>query len=301
VEKKNCPWCLSLHVAGVCEAAVILNHALRLRRHGERGILEAALFTGGAALAVLAAGQIWGPKPDTHAFTGESSADAARITTPGGGQALTFYHNSQPLTFDTAALPILGPVDAKVTFVEFFDYTCGSCRNLHEDLNALKRKWPGALSVVVLPVPLHRGCNSGIPREAEFEDHQSACELARLGLAMWRASPAQFPAFHQLLLTLPAPVSARQVAAAQRKAEELAGASAFAKALADPWVQERLNENIRLYSLLIREKSGAPPNLKMPKLFLHGGLMMSGILRSTDEFIREMEQRFDFAGSGAPR
>ena len=68
-EKQNCPWCLGLHITGLTVSALILTAAVKAQRAGERGVLEAAMLTGFMAIGLLAAGQVWGPKPETHVIT----------------------------------------------------------------------------------------------------------------------------------------------------------------------------------------------------------------------------------------
>ncbi len=295
VEKRLCPWCLGLHLAGLAEAALLLRQAVRVRQAGTRGILEAAGLTGMAAIAVLAAGQIWGPKPKTYVLTQESiaaSGPAASATAAKSGASREVSFFKDALKFDAASLPILGDPSARVVLVEFFDYTCRSCRNLNGDLSALKKKYPGAISVIVLPAPLNRSCNPDL--KLTITDHPGACELARLGLAMWKASPENFAVYHQLLMSLPLPISSQQVEVVRRKALELAGAAAFEKAEADPWVEQRLKESLEVYAKLTTQ------NIKMPKLLLHTDTVMHGTVGSTEEFVRQMEQQFDLAGTGAP-
>ena len=258
------------------------------------------MLTGFMAIGLLAAGQVWGPKPETHLITeggyvpdGDVPAavvgrsEAAKTHPP---RIIEFFGGE--LKFDAAALPVLGPPDARVVLVEFFDYTCGSCRDLAGDLKALKRKWPEALAVVVLPAPLNRGCNPWL--KDSVKDHAGACDLAKIALACWKARPAAFPELHDFLLALPLPATEAQVAVARRKADELAGAPAMAAAMEDAWVGQRLQENLGTFAKLTTQ------NIIMPKLLLHTSVMMHGPAKDEQTFIRVIEQQFDLAGSGSP-
>ncbi len=285
--EKKCPWCFTLHLTGVVTGGIILMDAFSKRRTGERGVLGAASLTGFMAMCVLVAGQVWGPKPATYEMMN-----------------LTYLNDS--LKFDPTKLPILGKPDAKIVLVEFFDYTCTSCRNLAGDLRALKRKWPDTFAVIALPSPLSRNCNAylkpGVP------EHVGACDLARLSLTLWRAKPAAFQDFHDYLLSIPLPVTLDKVALARLKADELAGAEAMATASKDEWVARQIESNAKTLGRLT-EGSIAMPKLLFPSpapakgesrtsgnlpntsgLITEGG--MTGTTRTTEEFIFLMERQF---------
>lgn len=300
VEKKWCPWCFALHVIGISAAAIILGDAVRMRRQGERGVLEAALLTGFMAIGMLAAGQVWGPKPLTYELThgdlpGDQNppppAQASPASSSTGPARVAGFFNDA-FRFDAAALPLLGRPDARVILVEFFDYTCPSCRRLAGHLKALKKKWPDTFGVIVLPSPLNRSCNPWL--RDTIDDHQGACDLAKLSLAMWRAQPGKFPVFHEYLLELPLPVTPQKVEAARRKADDLAGPVVIAAALEDAWVSERLQQNVSTYAKLSTQ------SIVMPKLLLHTSVMMHGPASNPEEFIRMIEMQFDLTGTGSP-
>lgn len=294
VEHKHCPWCLGLHLAGLTVAGMILLDALRMQRSGQRGVIEAALLTGFMALCLLAAGQVWGPKPQTFLITqggikpGGDTPPAPVAGSP--SRELSFFDGA--LKYDPASLPIVGNSSAKIVLVEYFDYTCGSCRDLNGDLQELKKKWPGMFAVIVLPAPLNRSCNPWLKQSVE--DHPGACELAKLALAVWRAKPAAFAEFHDFLFSLPLPVTLEHIAEAKNRADKLAGAEAMATAMEDAWVSQRLQENFGTFAKLTSQ------SIAMPKLLLHSSIMMHGTARNTEEFIRAMEQQFGLSGKGLP-
>jgi hypothetical protein len=304
VEKNHCPWCLGLHVTGIVAGAFILTLTVGTQHGRRRSVLEAATLTGFMAIGVLAAGQVWGPKPDTHLVTSGGIAatpnsapgDAAALPAPpatavsSAGRMVGFFDDR--MRYDAASLPILGSSDARVVMVEFFDYTCGYCRELAGHLKALKRKWPDTFGIVTLPSPINRACNPFL--RDHVKDHEGACELARLSLALWRAKPAAFPDYHDYLLGLPLPAKREIVESARRKADELAGAAAMNAAMEDPWVTRQLNENIGSFAKLTTQ------SIVMPKLLLHTSVMMHGPPRNTEEFIKVIEQQFDLTGTGSP-
>ncbi len=53
--------------------------------------------------------------------------------------------------------PIKGPIDAKVTIVEFLDPACGTCRDFYPLMKRLIDQYPGKVRVMVRYAPLHTG------------------------------------------------------------------------------------------------------------------------------------------------
>lgn len=53
--------------------------------------------------------------------------------------------------------PIKGPVDAKVTIVEFFDPACGTCANFYPLVKKLIDQYPGKVKVMMRYAPFHTG------------------------------------------------------------------------------------------------------------------------------------------------
>lgn len=58
--------------------------------------------------------------------------------------------------------PILGPVDAKVTLVEFFDPSCEACRAFHPVIEELRKEFPTQLRVVLRYTPFHPGSDEAV-------------------------------------------------------------------------------------------------------------------------------------------
>ena len=53
--------------------------------------------------------------------------------------------------------PLEGPLDAKVTIVEFFDPACGTCRDFYPLVKKLIDQYPGKVRVMMRYAPLHTG------------------------------------------------------------------------------------------------------------------------------------------------
>lgn len=52
--------------------------------------------------------------------------------------------------------PIMGPIDAKVTIVEFFDPACGTCSAFYPLVKQMMSEYPGKVNLVLRYLPLHQ-------------------------------------------------------------------------------------------------------------------------------------------------
>ncbi len=266
-----CPWCLATHLSGLASAVLIFWKGGFCRK-------PITVLVPLGLLGVLAAGQIYGPKPKTYEVTNEeriAERKEVKVQIAGAGRVITFKGPSGKVvkTYRLGSVPLLGSPVAPHVLVKYFDYTCASCRDMEGDLEALIAAYPGQIAVIVLPTPLNRSCNPylkpGVP------DHARACEFARLALAAWQASPASFPEVHELLFERPI----QTVESAQKKIGEIVGSERLEAALADPTVEELLKANLEDY------RSLSAVNAKMPKLVMKGARTMHGLASSTERFI----------------
>ena len=160
--------------------------------------------------------------------------------------------------------PVLGSRDATYILIDQFDYTCHLCRELHDLMLRAVERWPTHVAVLMMPVPLDKTCNPAL--QYQSPEHVNACEYARHALAVFRAAPGQFPAYDHWLFETPRP---RTVADMKAKAAELIGPAPLAAALADPWLNKRMNEAIAIFDAVGR---GSIPKLLLPDSVLTGQL-----------------------------
>lgn len=79
--------------------------------------------------------------------------------------AVMLYQNNQSSlfggknqdVFERQGAPVKGPVDAKVTIVEFFDPACGTCADFYPFVNQIIDQYPGKVRVMMRYAPLHTG------------------------------------------------------------------------------------------------------------------------------------------------
>ena len=193
-----------------------------------------------ALIGVLAAPQAStqsGPANDKPAV------DSRLVPVSGGRQQL-----------DAHKWPVWGKVDAKYMVVEMFDYTCSHCRTTHTALREAKATLGNDLSVLTLPVPLHRDCNDAATSSAP--ERADACEIARLAISVWLADPAQFTAYHDWLFA-----QTRTAADARVQAETLVGRERLDEQLSKGKASKYIAKNVLLYK---EAGSGTVPKIIMP-------------------------------------
>ncbi len=186
---------------------------------------------------------------------------ADRVVTP--ARTVTFLEGK--IRYPLGQVPFLGDPQASRVVVKYFDYTCHSCRQMHRLLQRLVQENPRKVAVIVIPMPLNRRCNSGLP--IGVPDHPYACELAELALAVWRADPAAFARFHDQLFAAQGhltPQTARQMA------ERLVPADRLAEAERDPWIAKMLAHSNKVYASLSRRSPRMPKVLLGDRRVMHG-------------------------------
>lgn len=284
-----CPWCMIAHATGL---------ALGLLSWQQRWLDEDAdspqqIYLGSAALTAVAISvlQFMGPQPVTHrvekiislaplpadAAATSVSGDAmsrAKIHALGNGPKAVFEGGKR--VYDLTTLPHLGSPKAPHAMVEYFDYQCPACQTMHRFLATLMAKHPDAICLVTLPVPLERSCNRDLRKSDQ--QHPGSCEITQLALALWRAKPEAFPAFHQALLAGSTAPAARQLALKTLPEEELDAV------LSDPWIDELIHANITDWLAF----SASSRNL--PKLLITDTRILHGLPSSEADFIRVMEK-----------
>jgi uncharacterized membrane protein/protein-disulfide isomerase len=271
-EKAFCPYCLATHICGIIFAIFVWKS---LRHHYVNKTIPALLAFFG--IVALAAGQIFGPRPDTHEIVNLGAETIPKTSTKTAKASFA----GDLINFDIAATPHLGHSQAKQVVAEFFDYTCKSCRQMHADMALLKKSYPETFLVLLVPCPLHQDCNPYFTGDSS--QHRNSCDYVRLSLALWNTAPKKFPEFHEYLMTgiFPPPIMD-----ARTKAYELAGEAAIKAAESHPSIGQTLKQTFESYKHL------AAQNKMMPKLLLGGTSVMNGLAKSPEDFVAALKNHF---------
>jgi hypothetical protein len=172
-----------------------------------------------------------------------SRPEPGRIVVPFESQTIFKMHE----------IPVLGSSDAPYVIVSYCDYSDFHSRLNYQFVRDLRLRYRDSVLVVPLAYPLNPHCNEKIDAPPS-QEHESACALARLAWAVWRAEPERFEAMHDYLMM---PEDLKQTVAlkeARAYAEMLVGAEALERALADPWVEAQLARNMASKSRPIPER-----------------------------------------------
>lgn len=262
-----CVYCMTMHSLGVLLALVILfDEQKKSRRVTWYFSCVAALLVAGLALI-----QHFGPQANTHRIDSDVRLRlAAPITannshTRGSGRLVSFFDGKKSYRLNT--LPHLGSVNATYVIVKYFDYTCESCGQIHEQLMKLQADHATDLTVIVLPVPLNRSCNPHLP--LGVKDHSNACDLARIALRVWLADPENFPSFHNWLFKY----YQQPLEVAEAKAYSLVGEVKM-NTVDEEVVEALLRQNVSDYASLVKKTP------VMPKLLLKGSTILQGVPRN---------------------
>jgi uncharacterized membrane protein len=162
---------------------------------------------------------------------------------------------------DYQNVPLVGSPDAPYKVSLLFDYQCAHCQKIHFMLNEAVRQYEGKLAFVLCPTPLENCCNSYIPgNKSAFKN---SCELAKIGLAVWRANSEAFPSFDNWMFTYESGNrwNPRSPKSTRAKAIELLGREKFNAALSDPWLEAYLQSCVHTFGQTIQNGKAAIPKM----------------------------------------
>jgi uncharacterized membrane protein len=278
-----CPFCMAAHTCGALIAGIILVHLWKelFPRDAAspvsipRSLVALSILLGIAGVAAVAIGQrITRPKT----FAVASSPELGVRKSP----RLLQLHGDL-FQLDLREVPLMGSPEAPAIIVQLFDYSCPHCRALHPILLEACRALSNQLAVASLPMPLATNCNPLLKRS--IAAHTNACAYARAGLAVWRANPAKQPVFDEWIFSPSHPPSPEVV---EVEAMRLVGTNAFQQALKDPWVQQQLDLDIRLYGTNYFRYH----NSVLPELMI-GTNIVSGSIANVRDLYSLLSAQFD--------
>jgi uncharacterized membrane protein len=270
-----CRYCLAAHGAGVVLAGLVIADETVRHRTGRspgkrEGQWRTAAVAGGVVVMIL--GQLMGPVPREREV-----------------EVLGY----QGIDIRLDRYPRIGPAEAEHTVLVLADYTCPSCREMHRHLEAARERYGDQLALAIAPTPLDRACNPAIERTEP--QHERACALADLALAVWQAEAEQFEAMDRWLF---GSEGVRSVAAARERAAALVGADRLAGVLDQQGeararflaAQGRLNRDLGRAT----EAGGGPRvGQTLPKLVLSENRLIAGQPGSAEAVFADLEAALD--------
>lgn len=123
--------------------------------------------------------------------------------------------------------PVMGPEDAPVTLVEFFDYRCGYCRRVAPEVKVVAEE--ENVRVVFKEFPILG---------------PESMTAARVSLATWDVAPEAYPDLHDALMSVPGQLTEDRIYTVVE--EQGLDVERIRDAASDPTVEERIEANMRL-------------------------------------------------------
>jgi uncharacterized membrane protein len=242
-----CIFCMSAHVTGLILSLLILWRIVRESNtaKGAYAVIKPIRILGLVISGLVVAGVM---------ATFQLNAASAAVV----------QNNEQPtvhIETDYRNAPIVGSPDAPYIVTILFDYMCSHCQKIHFMLAEAARQYDGKLAFVLCPTPLENSCNPYIPVNNTM--FKNSCELARTGLAVWRANPEVFPEFENWMFTFESGNNwrPRSPEAAMAKAAELVGQEKLDASLADPWITEYIQGGAHLFGQTRLNGRGGIPKM----------------------------------------
>lgn len=253
-----CPYCLSAHLLALSMAILAVWHAPG-HMPAESAQIAPAPPQVGSQTPDFRPGSVWGWSLLGVALAGLLAA--SQLVFPPAARYLAGSSATPSPSLDPRTVPLMGDPAARCVVAVLFDYQCPHCQRLHFLLDETARSSAGQLAFALYPTPLSPRCNPYVPREVEaFRD---SCELARVGLAVWKADPREFVDFERWMFTYESGDhwQPRRLEAAVDRARALVGPAKFAAAQADPWIGQYLQAALRIYAGTVQGGNTAVPKL----------------------------------------
>jgi protein-disulfide isomerase len=193
------------------------------------------------------------PAPDnTVPMSSVEPTQAATMAPPAdSGHVITLFAGRVKL--DIRRHPFMGDWAAEHVFVKLFDYTCPDCHRAHDQLERYVREHQLSVAIVLIPVPMNRGCNPYVEKTGKL--HVEACEYTKLALAVFESDGTKFESFHRWMMREQSPPT---LPAATEFAETLVGREPLHSAMEDLRVVRRMDDYISLFHLC---RAGVVPKL----------------------------------------
>lgn len=279
-----CFYCMTTHITGliitmlVCWRAIKTDDFISEDKSEETKANVSGLFDTGGVRLLHAAGFVFaglilmvvmavvqvGSMPKTVSYDGESKQKIQAI--------------------DYRDAPIIGSANAPVIVSLLFDYQCAHCQKIHFMLNDVVNRYNGKLAFALCPTPLNTQCNHYIPRDVDA--FKNSCELAKTGLAVWKANHEAFSVFENWMFSYESGNrwQSRKLEVAKSKAIELVGQAEFEKAMSDPWIDSYLHNSVEIFGQTLQNGKGGIPKM------IYGSRWVIPEPENTDDLIRILQQ-----------
>lgn len=283
VIRRLCLYCSVVHVFGLVIASMMLLDTPLVLGAAQQTLLQSRVSITLAVLSVIlfVLGQLL-VRPQTYVvkreqrtaqdlsernestqqFTAshghENDAEIKAITAP--TKLVTLFNGRVVLKVDE--WPILGTRGARFIIAFLFDYTCPTCQRMHRVLAQAARAFQADMGILLISVPQDPTCNPKVRMSSALNPY--ACRYTRLALAVWTATPQNYPEFERRLLE---PEELPPIGLALQYARELTGENDIDPSVTDPQLDGRITQAIAINQSLDTERI---PALLMPRALIAG-------------------------------
>jgi hypothetical protein len=137
------------------------------------------------------------PESNNSPEPSKGTAKTSPTAPPSAERKVKFLNGK--LTLDIYKHPLIGSPDAPHVVVEMISYDCPHCRKTHKVMKQALSRYSGQVALIVLIVPLEKGCNRLITDPAG--SHAGACTTARMALGIAKLRSTSFARFHDWLMS----------------------------------------------------------------------------------------------------
>ncbi len=194
------------------------------------------------------------------------------------------------LRLNTYDHPILGSPEAEYVIVEVMDYACSQCRKTQPLIDEALRRFDGRVAVVVLPWPTDVLCNKYVKKPKP--EGRGSCKTVQLAIAVARADPEAFAAFHAWMAHNPD--EAPKFLSSRIAAERFVNVDELRRAFDDSKTEQLRNQYIELYAQLARGRT-----LRLPCQIV-GSSIVSGAPDTVEELVKVWEENLGIEASKGP-
>ena len=188
------------------------------------------------------------------------------------------------LSLDVYQHPLIGSPEAPHIAIEMVSYDCPHCRKMHAMMQQALAHYGGQVALLVMPIPLEKGCNKLV--EVEAASHVGACATARRACGIARLDPSAFPKFHDFLMSGKdkPPTMLRIVP----KSNALVDQEQLRQIIGSPEVKKQIEGYIDLYAQL-QATSHSKKTFGLPVQIL-GDQVMSGSVDTQEDLYKAWEE-----------
>lgn len=254
-----CPYCMTEHITGLGLATIIIWQAKQKKSGDSVSKNQMNVQNISMSSKPLFHLRIIGLILTGLVMSGLLATGQMVLTSKSVYQTGASQNNLTDIDYNSA--PIIGSPNAPYVVKLLFDYQCPHCQKIHFMLSEAVRLYEGKLAFVLCPTPLNTQCNPYISRD--MDAFKNSCELAKIGLKIWRVKPEVYTEFENWMFTFESgdKWKPRSIEAVRAKAIELIGEKKFNDVVDNDWIEKYMQSCVQIFGQTMRDGKGGIPKL----------------------------------------